>query len=141
LELSQFEEVARFARFGTEVDEVTLRQIRRGERIRSALTQTQHKPRPLAAQVVLLVAVAEGHVDDLPLEEMADFEVSLVDRFRTDHPGLFQEINLTGTLPDGVHDAVLASISAVRAKAGEISALPADEPTAQRSSPPAGGEG
>jgi F-type H+-transporting ATPase subunit alpha len=32
LELAQFEEVARFARFGTEVDEATQRQIQRGER-------------------------------------------------------------------------------------------------------------
>jgi F-type H+-transporting ATPase subunit alpha len=39
LELAQFEEVARFARFGAEVDEATQRQIRRGERLRAVLRQ------------------------------------------------------------------------------------------------------
>ena len=33
LELSQYEEVARFARFGTEVNEATKRQIERGQRL------------------------------------------------------------------------------------------------------------
>jgi len=115
LELSQFEEVAHFARFGTEVDELTWRQIQRGERIRMALTQAQHEPRPVAAQVILLMAVAAGHVDDLPVDQMADFEAALTSRFESEHPSLFQEINLTGTLPEGVRAAVLESSAAVRA--------------------------
>jgi F-type H+-transporting ATPase subunit alpha len=37
LELSQYEEVARFARFGTDVDETTHRQIERGKRLQTVL--------------------------------------------------------------------------------------------------------
>ena len=39
LELSQYEEVARFARFGTEVNEATRKQIERGQRLNALLQQ------------------------------------------------------------------------------------------------------
>jgi F-type H+-transporting ATPase subunit alpha len=120
LELSQYEEVVRFARFGTEVDELTLRQIRRGERIRMALTQTQEEPRSLAAQVILLMSVAEGHIDDLPLAELSDFEASVVNHFEAAFPDLYQEINLSGELPDGIGPALVEAITAVRALPGSV---------------------
>ncbi len=78
LELAQFEEVARFARFGTEVDEATRRQIDRGTRIQTALTQPVHQPLSLDSQILLLFAVAEGLVDDIPEDQLPDFEQALL---------------------------------------------------------------
>jgi len=118
LELSQFEEVARFARFGTEVDDVTWRQIRRGERIRMALTQTRHDPRSLAAQVVLLTAVTDGHADDVALDQMGRFESELVTQFEREHPSLFYAINQEGALPEGFAAAVAQSVATARAIIG-----------------------
>ena len=140
LELSQFEEVARFARFGTEVDDVTWRQIRRGERIRMALTQAQHDPRPLAAQVILLIAVTEGHVDDLPVDQMAAFEVALASRVESEYPSLYREINLKGTLPEGIRPAVLESVAAVRAGPAGASARMGTRVLDGRGAPPVRGE-
>jgi F-type H+-transporting ATPase subunit alpha len=100
LELAQFEEVARFARFGTEVDEATKRQIRRGERLRAVLTQPAHHPLPLAAQVVILLAAMEGLLDRIPPEDVPAFETQLLARVKDRHPGLLQQINRTGELTD-----------------------------------------
>ena len=99
LELAQFEEVARFARFGAEVDEVTQRQIRRGERLRAVLTQPAHQPLLLAAQVVVLLAATEGYLDDVALEDVPAFESGLLDHFEAEHPGLLHQINRSGELP------------------------------------------
>jgi len=101
LELSQYEEVARFARFGTQVDESTQRQIRRGERLRAALTQEAHRPRSLAAQIVTLTAATEGLLDSAPTDQVLAFESDLLEAVQSSHPELFQRINRTqGLEPD-----------------------------------------
>jgi F-type H+-transporting ATPase subunit alpha len=62
LALAQYEEVAHFARFGTEIDELqaTRQQIVRGERLREALKQPAYSPLSLAQQVLILYAADRG---------------------------------------------------------------------------------
>jgi F-type H+-transporting ATPase subunit alpha len=119
LELSQFEEVARFARFGTEIDDATRRQIQRGERLRIALTQPLHRTLSVAAQVLVLLAVTEGLVDDVPLREVAACEAKLVADFEAQSPDLFHEINQTGELPSGVRQALTEACATQRTAFGE----------------------
>ncbi|HDQ73312.1 MAG TPA: F0F1 ATP synthase subunit alpha [Chloroflexi bacterium] len=95
LELSQYEEVARFARFGAQVDEATRRQIRRGERLRAALTQAAHRPRSLAVQIVTLLAATEGVLDTIPANQVSNFEGYLIEEITSAHPELMQRINRT----------------------------------------------
>jgi len=98
LELAQFEEVARFARFGADVDEATQRQIRRGERLRAVLRQPPHRPLSLASQVVVLLAATEGYLDDVALQDVPAFESGLLARFEVEHPGSHYQINRSGEL-------------------------------------------
>ena len=100
LALSQYEEVAEFARFGAQVGEATRRQIRRGERLRAALKQRAHRPIPLAKQVVMLLAATEGYLDDVPTERVVAFERQLVERVEETHREILQEIERTGELSD-----------------------------------------
>ena len=111
LELSQYEEVARFARFGTEVDEATRRQIQRGERLRAALTQPVHQPLPLASQISILRAATEGHLDDLAPEEVPAFESGLRDRLEAEHPGLLRQINRSGDLTEEMRQVLTESLA------------------------------
>jgi F-type H+-transporting ATPase subunit alpha len=113
LELSQFQEVERFSRFGTEVDEATRRQIRHGERLRAALAQPVNQPLELAAEVVLLYAIAEGLADELPLATLTRFENQLISRFASDYPALFEELNGKGELTDDTQEAVTSTVRAV----------------------------
>jgi F-type H+-transporting ATPase subunit alpha len=89
LELAQFEEVARFARFGTDVDEATQRQIRRGERLQRLLTQSVHRPLSLSAQIIMLTAAADGHLDDIPTDDIVVFERALLTRIQAEYPALY----------------------------------------------------
>jgi len=115
LELAQFEEVARFARFGTEVDEATQRQIRRGERLRAALKQPPHCPLSLAAQISILLAAVEGVLDDVPPEDVPAFESGLLARFETEHPGLYHQINRSGELTEEARQALMTMFAEYRA--------------------------
>ncbi|MBN1814620.1 MAG: F0F1 ATP synthase subunit alpha [Anaerolineae bacterium] len=116
LELAQFEEVARFARFGTEVGEATKRQIRRGERLQAVLTQPAHRPLSMAAQVVILLAATEGLLDDVPPGNVQTFEAGLLARIEAEHPGLLQQINRTGELTDETRQLLHAFFENARRK-------------------------
>ena len=114
LELAQFEEVARFARFGAVVDEATQRQIRRGERLRAVLRQPAHQPLSLAAQVAVLLAATEGVLDDVALEDVPAFESGLLTRFEAEHAGLCHQINSTGELSEETRETLTTIIADYR---------------------------
>lgn len=65
LSYSQFEELEKFARFSTRLDEQTRKTIERGRRIREILKQPQYDPMPVAEQVAVLLAANDGLFDDM----------------------------------------------------------------------------
>ncbi|OGN97028.1 MAG: F0F1 ATP synthase subunit alpha [Chloroflexi bacterium RBG_13_51_18] len=75
LDMGQYREVAAFAQFGTaELDKATRSQLERGQRIQEVLKQGQFVPVPLENQVMMLYAVINGFLDDIPVEKLAAFE-------------------------------------------------------------------
>jgi len=75
LDMGQYREVAAFAQFGTaELDKATRSQLERGQRIQEVLKQGQFVPVPLERQVMMLYAVTNGYLDDIPVGKMAAFE-------------------------------------------------------------------
>jgi F-type H+/Na+-transporting ATPase subunit alpha len=74
LAYSQFEELEAFARFGTRLDDSTHRIIDHGRRIRACLKQTESRPQSLVEQITVLLALAEGLFDRVPLEKMPEAE-------------------------------------------------------------------
>jgi F-type H+-transporting ATPase subunit alpha len=110
LELSQYEEVSRFARFGAELDRATQRQIEHGRRLRAALKQPSHQPFSLASQIVMLLAATEGVLDQIAVDDVPAFERGLLDLTRRREPELLQHINRTGELPEDTREALLELI-------------------------------
>ncbi len=94
LQLAQYEEVARFARLGTEVDEATQQQIERGKQLQAVLTQPPHRPMSLSEQVVLFYAVQQELLKNLAENEVSQFELRLLDFFRQEHSEMMEEIEL-----------------------------------------------
>ncbi|REJ90868.1 MAG: alternate F1F0 ATPase, F1 subunit alpha [Planctomycetota bacterium] len=70
LTYSQFEELEKFARFSSQLDEDTRQTLERGRRIRETLKQPQYQPLDVPEQIASLVAVTSGVFDELPLEEI-----------------------------------------------------------------------
>jgi len=79
LVLAQYDEVSRFARFGTDVDSATLKQIRRGQTLQAALTQNVNKPLSLAEQIIILFAVTRGFFDNTPASELTFLQEKLLE--------------------------------------------------------------
>jgi F-type H+-transporting ATPase subunit alpha len=93
LELAQFRELEAFAQFGSaDLDAAARRQLERGRRITEVLKQPQYDPVRLAHQVVILYAVTNGFVDDVPLHEVRNWESALYGFVDASHPELLTMI-------------------------------------------------
>jgi F-type H+-transporting ATPase subunit alpha len=114
LELAQYEEVARFARFGTEVDESTQQQIQRGQRWQSILMQSPHTSMPLGVQIFLLVAAVEGQFDDIALSDLREFEGSVIQYVEREIPSLLSHIERTGELSEDSRKEIVDIVSTYR---------------------------
>jgi F-type H+/Na+-transporting ATPase subunit alpha len=112
LELSQFEEVERFARFGTEVEAATQRQIERGRRLQAILTQPVHQPLSLGQQVVVLFAAVEGYIESFDMDELSGFEETLLGHFEIEHQDLLSRIRRTRELGDEIRHELHEHIGA-----------------------------
>ena len=111
LELAQFEEVARFARFGADIDDATQQQIQRGQGLRSALIQPPHEPRSLAEQVLILLTAVEGHLDSVLPQEVATFEQTLLEVFQKTHSELLNQIRESDDLAPSLRQELLTHIN------------------------------
>ena len=99
-----------FTRFGGLSDARVKAQITRGERIRALLTQPRFAALRLADQVALLVALADGVFDPLPvnaIEEVRERVVAYLDAHAGDSVAA---ITKTGTLDDATRAALVAAV-------------------------------
>jgi F-type H+/Na+-transporting ATPase subunit alpha len=74
LALAQYRELQAFAQFGSDLDEATLRQLARGERMAEILKQDQYVPMAIADQVMIIFAGVHGYLDKLPVAVLKRFE-------------------------------------------------------------------
>jgi F-type H+/Na+-transporting ATPase subunit alpha len=114
LQISQYSEVVQFARFGTEVDDATRRQILRGERLQEALKQPRYTPLPLAEQLALLYAISQGHLDDLQVDRVQGFEQSLWRYLAKEHPSITRRLSHEDDLDDELEADLEEAIEAFR---------------------------
>jgi F-type H+/Na+-transporting ATPase subunit alpha len=74
LDLAQYRELEAFASFASDLDAATKKQLDRGARTVEILKQPQYKPMPVELQVMVIYAVTNGFVDEVPVAEIRDWE-------------------------------------------------------------------
>jgi F-type H+-transporting ATPase subunit alpha len=102
LELAQYRELAAFAQFGSDLDKATQSQLNRGQRLVEALKQKQFSPLPFSKQILMIFAGTGGVLDDLPVEQIGDFESELYRYVDSANPGLLRTIMEKKILDDGL---------------------------------------
>ena len=91
--MAQYRELATFAQFGTsDLDKSTLSQLERGRRITEVLKQPQYTPISLDKQVIILFAVNNGYLDEIPVEKVSTYEQDLYRFMDTNHPDIGKAI-------------------------------------------------
>jgi F-type H+/Na+-transporting ATPase subunit alpha len=117
LDYAQFLELEMFTRFGGLSDARVKAQIVRGERIRALLTQPRFAALRLPDQVALLVGLADGVFDSLPVQVIEMVRERVAGHLDTRAGETVAAITRSGTL-DAAARAALAS--AVRDLANEL---------------------
>jgi F-type H+/Na+-transporting ATPase subunit alpha len=102
LELSQYEEVADFARFGTELDPSTRRQIERGRRLQKVFQQSPNQPLSLGAEILIMFAASEGYLLNVEVDQVLSFERDLLAYFEERHRHLLVTISTSGNLDESL---------------------------------------
>ncbi len=92
LDLAQFRELEAFAKFGSDLDKATQRQLTRGQRLVEILKQDQYVPMPVEKQIAIIFAGTGGYLDDLPVEVVRRFEEEYLAYMDTKHPDILKEI-------------------------------------------------
>jgi len=111
LDLAQYRELAAFAQFGTsDLDRATRAQLERGQRITEVLKQPQYAPMPLEKQVMILCAVVNGYLDDVPVDRVKAFEDSFHRFMDSTHPQIGERIATEKTLSPETEEALKAAI-------------------------------
>ncbi|GAB5518175.1 MAG: F0F1 ATP synthase subunit alpha [Rhodothermales bacterium] len=102
LDLAQYRELEAFAKFGSDLDPATQRQLNRGARLVEVLKQGQYKPVPVEEQVAIIFAATKGYLDTVPVSRIQEFEKEYIDRLRLSHAAALQSIVDTGKVSDDV---------------------------------------
>ncbi|MGF1466376.1 MAG: F0F1 ATP synthase subunit alpha [Sandaracinaceae bacterium] len=111
LDLAQYREMAAFAQFASDLDKATQRQLARGARMVELLKQAQYQPMPVAKQVAVIYAGVNGHVDDVPVEKVRQYEEQLLAFLDGARPEVFELIERDRALTDDVKNALNAALT------------------------------
>jgi F-type H+-transporting ATPase subunit alpha len=74
LDMAQFRDLAAFAQFGSDLDKATKQMLDRGLRIQEVLKQPQYSPLPAANEAMIIYAVTQGYLDDVPVDRVREWE-------------------------------------------------------------------
>ncbi len=111
LDMGQYREVAAFAQFGTaELDKATQAQLEQGQRIQEVLKQSQFVPVPLEKQVMILYAVINGYLADIPVDKVTAFEADFYRFMETNQADLGKKIAETKELDEKSEETLKKAI-------------------------------
>jgi F-type H+-transporting ATPase subunit alpha len=143
LDLAQYRELEAFAQFAADLDKATQRQLARGERTVEILKQGLLATWPVEEQVAIIVTVTKGGMDEIPIEDIKEFEAALVKYFRDSAADELKQIRETKELPDELAEKIAGKVKrfkeVVWSKRGEEK--PAGEPAASEGGKEGGEEG
>ncbi|WP_216906031.1 F0F1 ATP synthase subunit alpha [Synechococcus sp. CCY 0621] len=100
LELAQFDELAAFSQFASDLDAATQAQLARGKRLRELLKQPQFSPLILAEQVAVVYAGVKGLIDDVPVELVPQFARELREYLKSSKPEFINKVQTDKVLSD-----------------------------------------
>ena len=92
IELAQYRELEAFSQFGSELDADTLKRLEKGKRLLEILKQKQYETMAVEDEVIILYAVTQNYLDDVPLEKVLEFENEFLIYVNKFHKDIIDEI-------------------------------------------------
>ena len=114
LELAQFDELAAFSQFASDLDAATQQQLGRGKRLREILKQPQFSPLILAEQVAVVYAGVKGLLDEVPVESVVQFCRELRDYLKSNKAEFISKVQTEKQLSDEAEAMLKDAINEVK---------------------------
>ncbi len=92
LDLAQYRELEAFSSFASDLDAATKRQLERGARTVELLKQPQYRPMSVENQVMVIYAVSNGYLDQMPVAEIKTWEAGFLEYANAQYPQVGNEI-------------------------------------------------
>ena len=118
LDLAQYRELEAFASFASDLDAATKRQLERGARTVEILKQPQYRPMSAENQVMVIYAVTNGFIDELPVSEIKAWETGFLEYAGAQYPQIANEIRTKKAMSKEIEADLKRAIEAYNASRG-----------------------
>jgi F-type H+-transporting ATPase subunit alpha len=115
LVLAQYRELAAFAQFASDLDDVTRAQLELGERVTELMKQAQYSPLSVAEMAFSLYAANEGFLNDVPVNKVVAYEAAMLADMKSNHGDLVAQINESGDYNDDIAAAMKSALDNFKA--------------------------
>jgi F-type H+-transporting ATPase subunit alpha len=115
LDYAQYRELEAFAQFASDLDAATQKQLARGQRIVEVLKQPQYRPMPVEQQIMVIYAVTNGFLDDVPVDRVRQWEADFLAFVAASRPELGRTIRTKRALDDELTAQVRKAIEDFKA--------------------------
>ena len=109
LDLAQYRELEAFAKFGSDLDAATQRQLKRGERTVELMKQGEYTPLPVEQQIALLKVNNEGLLDKLTVEQIQPFEQMFLETLGAKYSKKMESLADSGVLDDAFSEEIMGT--------------------------------
>ena len=110
IDLSQYQELAGFAQFGSELDKESQRQIARGKRMTELLKQNQYAPLKVEEEVLVLYAGTHGYLDPIEVSDVLRYEKELLAYMRAEGKEVLEALNHAAELTPDVEEKIVQAL-------------------------------
>ena len=109
--LAAYRELAAFSQFASDLDDATKRQLDKGARVTELMKQKQYSPMSVSEMGAMLFAANEGHLEDVAVDKVLDFEAAFVSYMRSEYGDFMKNIDETGEYSDAIVDTLEQAIT------------------------------
>ena len=99
-----------FAQFGSDLDADTKTRLEQGARIVEVLKQDRNAPLSVELQIIIIYAVTNNLLTEIPVADIRRFERELFDHVQTLHPELIASIGEKKVMDDAMEADITAVV-------------------------------
>ncbi|MDE0243426.1 MAG: F0F1 ATP synthase subunit alpha [Candidatus Kaiserbacteria bacterium] len=111
-DLAQYRELVAFVQFAQDLDDETKERIDRGKRLVSFFTQDEGSPLPFDHEALLLFAVQNGLLNEVPADDVPNTRDAFVSFITAHHPEIPETIRTTKEIPESLEKRITDAITA-----------------------------
>jgi F-type H+-transporting ATPase subunit alpha len=106
LDLAQYRELEAFAKFGSDLDQSTLKTLAKGARLVELLKQGQYSPVTVERQIISIYLGTKGYMETIPLADVKRFEKEAIEFFEVKHSNIFETLKKEKQISDDLESKI-----------------------------------